>query len=352
MMSIETKPKNFVLTQDLFAKIVRDKLPLTAEILTASIEKNLSLADKVFTEVRRKLYHSPRWKMKWRYGPNRVSQVSKEAFYNLRRYGSMIGKTYMDLGCGSHHPYGTSAVMFLNGAARTIAFDAKGTDKQRAAEALYDLLADCAVDPDSWRFSSISRQDFLNNIYRFNIPALKEGDLKTGIAGLPIEHVVDDIYANNIPADLVDFMSSRAVLEHFLDFPKALSEIKRMMSPGGIACHVIDLVDHRYYANPDKYHYWSFLAEDDDWSDSVCNRLRHSEIRKCVEQAGFEILLFHGTKDLVPVPAGFHKHLKGRFKEMSDEDIRIYGTRCIIRKPVRDMTIGKGNYEFSNLCKK
>ena len=46
MMSVETKPKNFVLTQDLFAKIVRENLPLTAEILTASLEKNLPLADK------------------------------------------------------------------------------------------------------------------------------------------------------------------------------------------------------------------------------------------------------------------------------------------------------------------
>ncbi len=334
MMSVETKPKNFVLTKELFAEIVSENLPLTAEMLTRNLEKNLSLADKVFTEIRRKLCHSPKWKFRWRYGTNRVSQVSKEAFYNLRRYGSMIGKTYMDLGCGSHHPYGTSAVMFLNGAVKTIAFDVKETDEQRAAEALYDLLVDCAADPDSWRFSSISRQDFLNNIYRFNIPALKEGDLKRGIAGVPMKYVVDDIYTNNIPADSVDFMSSRSVLEHFLDFPKALLETKRIMSPGAIAFHSIDLVDHRYYANPDKYHYWSFLAENDDWSDGACNCLRHSEIRKCVAQAGFEILLFHGTKDLVPVPAGFRKYLKGRFKEMSDEDIRIYGTTCVIRKPV------------------
>jgi SAM-dependent methyltransferase len=342
MIGVETKPKEFVLTEELFAETVRGNLSLTAQILSRSLEKkDLSLADRMFTEIRRKLYHWPKWKIKWRYGPNRVSQVSKEAFYNLRCFGSMIGKAYMDLGCGSHHPYGTCAVMFLNGAARTIAFDAGETDEQRAAEALYDLLADCAADPDSWRFSSISRQDFLNNIYRFNIPALKEGDLKTGIAGLPIEHVVDDIYTSSIRSNSIDFMSSRAVLEHFLDFPKALSEIKRMMSPGAIAFHSIDLADHRYYANPDKYHYWSFLAEDDDWSDGVCNRLRYSEIRECMEQAGFEILHFEGNKNYVPVPAGFHKHLKGRFKEMSDEDIRFYATRCIITKPVRDLTMGQ-----------
>jgi hypothetical protein len=178
MMSVETKPKEFVLTEELFAEVVRNNLSLTAQILFRSLEKkDLSLADRMFTEIRRKLYHWPKWKVKWGYGPNRVNNVSRQAFYNMRHFGSIIGKTYMDLGCGSNHPYGTCAVMFLNGAARTIAFDTRETDEQRAAEALYDLLADCAVDPDSWRFSSISRQDFLNNIYRFNIPALKEGNL-------------------------------------------------------------------------------------------------------------------------------------------------------------------------------
>lgn len=340
-MSVETKPKNFVLTQDLFAKIVRENLPLTAEMLTRKLEKDLLLTDKVFTEIRRKLHHSPEWKFRWRYGYNRVNETSKEAFYNLRCFGSMIGKTYMDLGCGSHHPYGTSAVMFLNGAATTIAFDARETDEQRAAEALYDLLADCAVDPDSWRFSSISHQHFINNIHKFNIPALKAGDLKKGIAGVPMKHVVDDIYTNNIPPDSVDFMSSWSVLEHFLDLPGALEAMKRIMSPGAIAFHSIDLADHRYYSKPEKYHYWSFLAEDDDWSDGVCNRLRYSEIRECMAQAGFEILLFEGNKNYVPVPDGFLKHLKGRFKQMSEEDIRFYSTRCVITKPVAGMTMGQ-----------
>ena len=71
MVGVETKPKEFVLTEELFAEIVRNNLSLTAQILSRSLEKkDLSLADRMFTEIMRKLYHWPKWKIKWRDGPN------------------------------------------------------------------------------------------------------------------------------------------------------------------------------------------------------------------------------------------------------------------------------------------
>ncbi len=291
------------------------------------VEVDESNAEQFFTRSRRILFQTP----SWRYGPDRVKEVSKEAFDGFQGFGSIIGKTYLDLGSGAKHPYGTSAIMFLNGASRTAALDVTQPDERRAAEALCDLIADCAADPDNWRFSGISRQDFLNNIYRFNAPALRSGNLKMGIAGTPMEHIIADIDTNSIDSDSIDFMSSRAVLEHFLDFPRALSELRRVMSPGGIAYHHIDLVDHRYYGDPRKYHYWSFLAEDDEWSDGVCNRLRFSELRKYIEDADFEILRFEGRRDRMPTD--FRKHLRGRFKRMSDEELNITGVSCVLREP-------------------
>jgi len=44
------------------------------------------------------------------------------------------------------------------------------------------------------------------------------------------------------------------------------------MSPGGVADHNIDLVDHRRYDESLNYHCWFILAEDEKWSDGVCNR--------------------------------------------------------------------------------
>lgn len=302
--------------------------PCTLKV-DASITEQLgamSVAEPLYTRSRRVLFQIPLW----RYGPNRVREVSKDAFNGFQPFGSIIGKTYMDLGCGVEHPYGTSTIMFLNGASRTLAFDIRETDQRRAAEALYDLIADCAANPNAWHFSRISRRDFMNNIYKFNIPALEAGDLKMGIANVPLEHVVGDIYANSIGSNSIDFMLSISVLEHLLDFPKALFEIRRTMAPGGIACHYIDLKDHRYYLNPGKYHQWSFLAENDGWS-GVCNRLRYSEIRKCIEEANFEILRFEGKK--ASMPEDFRKHLKGRFRNMSDEDLNITGVFCVLGKP-------------------
>ena len=102
------------------------------------------------------------------------------------------------------------------------------------------------------------------------------------------------------------------------------------MSPGGVAYHLIDLVDHRSYVSLD-YHQWSFLAEDEQWSDGVCNRLRANEIYEYFERTGFEIVAYDVTKK-VEMPIGFRKQLKGRFASMSDEELNTLQIACLIKK--------------------
>ena len=288
---------------------------------------NYYTVERLYTESRRKLYNTP----SWRFGNERIHEVSAENYSYLSKFSSIVGKSYMEMGAGKHHPLGNSAVMFINGASKTFAFDIQRTEESRAAEALFDLLSECAVNPSYWHMSEISRDEYLNNIYKFNIAALKKGDLQKGLNNLPLKHIVGDIHKNILENNSVDLMSSRAVLEHFLDFPKAAEQLYRVMAPGGLAFHRIDFVDHRAYTHPKKYHFWSFLAEDDDWTDNLCNRLRFSEIKQYLEKAGFELPVFEPM--IQQMPQGFRKQLKGRFKNMSDEELNKIGVLCVIKKP-------------------
>ena len=232
--------------------------------------------DRIYTFCRRQLNLKP----DWRYGPARVHEVAKEGFDGISKYTTLQNKVYCDLGCGTCHPYGISAVMFLNGSSSTISIDLHGSNKQRAAEALADLLCDCCW-PDRWNWSSVDKLDFLSRVQQFDMQALREGRLDDGLAGLPLRHILTDIHNPVLEEESIDIMTSRAVLEHFLNFNVAVDRLFALMRKGGVACHVIDLVDHRAYISSD-YHFWSFLAEEEDWSDGLVNRLRSCEVREQV----------------------------------------------------------------------
>jgi hypothetical protein len=239
--------------------------------------------DRVYTICRRQLRAMP----DWRQSPARVHEVAREAFDAVSPHISLEDKVYCDLGCGGYHPYGVSTILYLNGARSTIALDLGDCDKRRAAEALSDLLLDCLSAPDRWHWPGIDRESFLQRAHQFGLKALGEGNLEEGLAGLPLKHIVTDIHNPILEEDSIDVMASRAVLEHFLDFGVAVGRMYALMRRGGVAYHHIDLVDHRAYTNS-HYHWWSFLAEGEDWSDGLVNRLRSCEIRPHFERAGFE----------------------------------------------------------------
>jgi hypothetical protein len=129
--------------------------------------------DRVYTICRRQLRARP----EWRYGPARVYEVAKEGFEAVRPYISLDDQVCCDLGCGVYHPYGVSAILYLNGARSTIALDRDDSDQPRAAEALADLLLDCLSSPDRWHWSGSERSDFLQRAHQFGLPTLQEGRL-------------------------------------------------------------------------------------------------------------------------------------------------------------------------------
>jgi hypothetical protein len=294
--------------------------------------------DRIYTQCRRQL-HSLR---NWGYGPERVHEVAKSAFDAITRFTSLQGKVYCDLGCGHRNPYGVSSVMFLNGAASTIAIDILDYRNKRTAEALMDLLFDIVVNPERWNWCDASGPEFSRRLNRFNMKAIREGQIEKGFANVPMKLFVTDILKpvspDNMPQeDSIDVMSSRSVLQSILDFERFSERLFSLMREGGVAYHDIDLSDIRRYLNSG-CHAWSFLCEDEDWAAGlpkwvVSNRLRSSEIRQYFERAGFEILRYETRADRLP--DGLMGKVKGRFRHMSEEELSILRVFCTLRKPVR-----------------
>jgi SAM-dependent methyltransferase len=252
--------------------------------------------------------------------------VSSEVFSQFAPFYEIHGAKILDLGCGNAQPFGTSAVMFLNGASECIALDISETVPARAAVTLYDILADCIMFPDRWHWSSISRQEFLKRAYSFDLVALREGNLAKGTANIPIQHVVCDISLFDRPNESIDVLSSRVVLEHVMDFAKATQKMFSLLTPGGIMSHKIDLSDHRKKRG---MHAFSFLA-DENWKGDT-NRLRSSQIKDHFVHAGFEVLMFEELR--TPMPNGFQERLIDQFKAMPLDDLTVTEINCILKRP-------------------
>lgn len=282
--------------------------------------------DLIYSQCRRRLHRDPAW----RHGPPRIHAVAGEALEALEPHTRLRDKVYCDLGCGAFHPFGISTVMYLNGAASTIALDLQPAAPERAAEALADLLCDCLADPDRWHFSDIEPEEVLRRARRFDLAALRAGRLAEGIGDAPLQHVLTDIHDPELGEEVLDVISSRGVLEHFLDFRVAAERLFALTRRGGVAYHHIDVVDHRAYSGPG-HHYWSYMAEDEGWSDGVVNRLRPSELRASFEDAGFEILRWNLR--IGEMPEDFRPQIRGRYRGMAREDLDATGVFCVVRKP-------------------
>jgi SAM-dependent methyltransferase len=265
-------------------------------------------------------------------GPCRVLEVARECHEHLGRFTSIQQKIYFDLGCGREHPFGTSAVMFLNGCDGCLGIDLDPLDIQRVSEALFDLLVDCLIRPERWHWGQNSRDDFLKRLGLFDLAALQTGDLATGMKLVPMHFQLADISTCTLAGSgRIGLMSSRAVLEHVMDFAAGLARMMDMLAPGGVAYHSVDLTDHRWYGDPVTYHHWSHLAEAEDWTGGSVNRLRACEITEHFQAAGFEVLWFSPNRK--PMPPGFRRQMRGRFAAMPEEELEIIDAGWVVRKP-------------------
>lgn len=97
----------------------------------------------------------------------------------------------------------------------------------------------------------------------------------------------------DLPSASFDFIYSHAVMEHVADSEAAIASITRLLRPGGVTSHQIDLRDHRDFSRP-----LDFLRHSDRvWRLatshhlSPTNRWRASDFCSAFERHGLEVLI-------------------------------------------------------------
>lgn len=133
----------------------------------------------------------------------------------------------------------------------------------------------------------------------------------------------------NVESGSLDVVMSRAVFEHVPApvIASMMTETKRMLKPGGLACHIIDNSDH--WAHGDKtISRVNFLR----YSDEVFrlthlnelnyqNRLRHSEYAEMFREAGFAIVREHRDIEPGALAALDSMEVDARFRGRSRDDL-------------------------------
>jgi SAM-dependent methyltransferase len=137
------------------------------------------------------------------------------------------------------------------------------------------------------------------------------------------------------PEGSTDIVYSFSVLEHIRDVRGILEESARVLRPGGLSIHTIDLRDH-YNLGPGE-NWLKFLEfEDRQWDRMTsarfawCNRLRAPELR-ALFSAVFELVEF--TESAADLPAGFdHRRVASRFRGFDLDELSVSSVSVVARR--------------------
>jgi SAM-dependent methyltransferase len=128
-----------------------------------------------------------------------------------------------------------------------------------------------------------------------------------------VEYIVEDFVRNRIPTGAIDLIISYAVLEyhHTELILNILKAFRRILRPGGVMSHWIDLSDEYAYFDSKitPYNFLRFSPQSWRWINNPMiplNRMRISDFRRVIIQAGFRIvdekIRRGGKADLARVP--------------------------------------------------
>jgi SAM-dependent methyltransferase len=242
------------------------------------------------------------------------------------------GGSFVDLGCGAHDPLALSTYYYANGFRSAHAYDLLAPRHPMfSALAMYDLLANMRLFPERYCRNGVSPETVLARIGDFDVEAFEAGDLERGLRNMGGKVTLDarDLVQGDLEPGSVSLLVSFAVLEHVSDLPGVSSYIYRLLKPGGVAFHFVDLADHRSYRADSGIGPLGFLCE--ETAPPHMNRIRAPQQLAAQREAGFEIL--SEARQKVVLPEGIRANLIPRFADLSDDDLATIGLTVVLRKP-------------------
>ncbi len=129
---------------------------------------------------------------------------------------------------------------------------------------------------------------------------------------------------NKIPDKSIDFCFSHAVLEHIdlNDFPKLVTELRRILKNTGRSYHIVDLKDHLDFSlNNLRFSQKQWEGALFKKSGFYTNRIRFSQMTTMFEEAGFKVSCPIIKKwNCLPIQKN---KLHPQFRSFSEEDLCI-----------------------------
>jgi SAM-dependent methyltransferase len=137
-----------------------------------------------------------------------------------------------------------------------------------------------------------------------------------------------------IPSGSLDVILSTAVLEHVrrAEFPKLAAEMVRVLRPGGIAYHQVDLMDHLGGAL-NNLRFGDSVWEHPLFAEAgfYTNRIRCREMVALLEAAGLAAAVTRVARwPALPTPRA---SLAAPFRALPDDELRIANFGVLLRKP-------------------
>lgn len=138
------------------------------------------------------------------------------------------------------------------------------------------------------------------------------------------------------PDGSFDVVISNASFEHFEDPVAAVNECSRVLAPGGMGLHQIDLRDHRDFSNPLEF----LCLEDEAWrakfgpSDMFCytNRFRKTDFEAAFRASGVEVRSVDVNMKTTVSPE-LRTRLHPRFRDRAQDDLEAVSACFVVVRP-------------------
>lgn len=254
--------------------------------------------------------------------PLTVFHTHVTALSPLRQTG-LVAADVLEIGPGGN--VGVGLLMLLAGAKSVICLDVVPWMQGMGPDALYAALVETAAKfPETYLVA----------------PALLERAREdpTRLAHELLGHITYlspvDIGTTTLPDASLDVIFSHSCFEHFSDPAGSIAQIARLLRPGGVTSHQIDLRDHRDFNHPFEFLYhsdavWHLATHNSPIQ--VRNRWRASEYLAAFEKNGLEVVSAEAALKVV-VTEEMRRRFSRHFQTLDLEDLGSLIILLVARK--------------------
>lgn len=173
--------------------------------------------------------------------------------------------------------------------------------------------------------------EFLDNFQNRKLGMVPDGGLAEGVALDSARMTVlqpESLSTFPLPDCSADLVYSNFTFEHIQDPAAMAAEIARVLKPGGLTAHFIDIEDHSDFSQPFNYLVHSREAWDGRYGPGKTplhyyeNRERASDFKRHFSAHGLEVVEFRPLRSAT-IPPDLYERIDPHFKAYDRDDLQV-----------------------------